>query len=63
MTAMAEIRLDRRTEATVRHLRTLLDEARDVIRASPDNACMLLLDLRISEALHEAEQLAPNLYR
>ena len=39
--------LDPRTEATVRRLRTLLEEARGMIQLVPDDALFASLDRRI----------------
>lgn len=52
--------LDRRAEATVRHLRTLLDEARFLVRLSCDEEKTLLLGQRIERLRREAERLAPD---
>ena len=52
--------LDPRTEATVRRLRTLLEEARGMIQLVPDDALFASLDRRIEALQHEAEHLAPD---
>ena len=52
--------LDRQTEATVRRLRTVLEEARGVIQAASEDDRLIRLDAAIAQLQREAEHLAPD---
>ncbi|HYZ48846.1 MAG TPA: hypothetical protein VE567_08125 [Sphingomonas sp.] len=57
---LPSIRLDRRADAAVRYLRTLLDEARTLTRNAEPGGPAALLDHRIAHAQQEARRLAPD---
>jgi len=58
--ASSSTTLDRQAEATVRRLRTVLEEARSVIQAAPDDDRVAWLEHAISQLQREAEYLAPD---